>query len=93
MDSWSESHTPKLDSKVLWALEASGPPGSVTSLALDDLRLRSHSTPLRSLGDTSLRPLDQSIVFYNYADQTDYKETEEDLVEWLKEYRTRGVIR
>lgn len=80
--SWSQ--TP---GKVWWALE-SGPSG--TSLALDDLR--TPSSPVRSLAGGSLKH-DQSTIFYNYVDETDYKESEEQLSDWLKDYRTRGVIR
>lgn len=82
--SWSQ--TP---SKVWWALETSGP--STTSLTLDDLRSPAPPSPARSFGD-SLR-LDKSTIFYNYVDEPDYKESEEELVDWLRDYRTRGVIR
>lgn len=76
-------------SKVWWALETSG--ASSTSLSLDDLR--SPPSPLKSVGESLRLGLENSTIFYNYADETDYRETEEELSEWLKEYRTRGVIR
>ena len=82
--SWSR--TPN---KVWWALETSG--ASTTSLTLDDLRSPAPPSPARSLGD-SLK-LDKSTIFYNFVDEPDCKENEEDLSEWLKDYRTRGVIR
>lgn len=81
--SWSQ--TP---SKVWWALET-GP--SSTSLTLDDLRSPAPPSPARSFGD-SLR-LDKSTIFYNYVDEPDNEENEDYLKEWLKDYRTRGVIR
>ena len=80
--SWSQ--TP---GKVWYALDGSS---SFTNLGLDDLR--SPASPTRSIGGT-LRPEEQSKIFYNYADDTDYKESEEEIAEWIKEYRTRGVIR
>ena len=84
--SWSQNETP---SKVWWALEASGL--SSTSLTADVSELKSPASPTRSLGD-SLR-LEQSSIFYNYVDETDYMEGEEELSGWLREERTRGVIR
>lgn len=85
--SWSR--TP---SKVWWALENGSASPSSTSLSLDSLRSPTASLS-RSIGGDSLR-LDRSNVFYDYADETDYQEeTEEELAEWLKDYRGRGVIR
>ena len=80
--SWSQ--TP---SKVWWALET-GP--SSTSLTVDDLRSPAPPSP-RSPGD-SLKH-DKSTIFYNFVEEPDYKESEEEISEWLKDYRTRGVIR
>lgn len=89
--SWSR--TP---SKVWWALENGSASPSSTSLSLDSLRSPTASLS-RSIGSggggDSLR-LDRSNVFYDYADETDYQEeSEEELAEWLKDYRGRGVIR
>lgn len=85
--SWSQNETPN---KVWWALESSEL--SSTALSSPDVEdLRSPTSPTRSLGD-SLR-LEQSSIFYNYVDETDYREGEEELSAWLKDYRTRGVIR
>ncbi len=83
--SWSQ--TPN---KVWWALEASG--ASSVSLSLDDLN-RTPSSPFR-YGENSLRhDNDTSNIFYNYADETDYTETEEELIEWLRDDLSRGIIR
>ena len=79
--SWSQ--TP---SRVWWALSSGA---SVSSLGLDSLR--SPSSSIRSPGDTLRR--EKVDIFYNYADETDYQESEEEISEWLKEHRTRGVIR
>lgn len=84
--SWSQSEAP---SKVWWGLETSG--FSSTSLTADVGELRSPASPTRSLGE-SLR-LEQSSIFYNYVDEADYREGEEELSAWLREERTRGVIR
>jgi hypothetical protein len=84
--SWSQNEAP---SKVWWALETSGL--SSTSLTADVEELRSPASPTRSLGD-SLH-LEQSSIFYNYVDESDYRESEEELSAWLREERTRGVIR
>ena len=31
--------------------------------------------------------------FYDYADEHDFGESEEDIMEWVKEHSSRGVIR
>lgn len=80
--SWSQSETPN---QVWGALETSGPSSIALSPDVHDLK-----SPTRSLGDSSLR-LEQSSTFYNYVEETDYKE--EELSEWLRGDRTRGVIR
>lgn len=76
--SWSQ--TPN---SVWWALEKSG---STTSLLGDSLT--SPVTPSRMPGSSFAIN-----NFYEYADEPDLGESEEDIVEWMKESQLRGAIR
>ena len=80
--SWSQ--TPN---SLWWALES-----SVTTTSLDDLLSSPTTSPQRHAG--SLRNQTNSpTIFYNYADETDFAESEADLTQWVKEHHNRGIIR
>ena len=68
-------------SSVWWALEQSG---STASL-LGGSPASPTSSPNWMLGSVN--------NFYDYADEHDFGESEEDIMEWVKEHSSRGVIR
>ena len=74
----SWSQTP---SSVWWALEQSG---STASLLGDSPASPSFS-PNWKLGSAN--------NFYDYADEHDLGESEEEIMDWVKEHSSRGVIR
>lgn len=74
----SWSQTPN---SVWWALEQSG---STASL-LGDSPASPTFSPNWKLGSVN--------NFYDYADEHDLGESEEEIMEWVKEHSSRGVIR
>ena len=74
----SWSQTP---TSVWWALEQSG---STASL-LGDSPASPTFSPNWKLGSAN--------NFYDYADEHDLGESEEEIMEWVKEHSSRGVIR
>ena len=84
----SFSQTP---SRVWWALEASA---TSHSLQLDDLRAPSASPLYTSGSEVHGNELGVgNYVFYDYVDETDHKESNEELAKWLRQHRNRGIIR
>lgn len=81
--SWSQ--TPNT---VWWALETSS-----SSISLENLL--NPPSPNRDRSHTLSRDeRSAATIFYNYApDETDLGETEEDIIEWVKENPNRGAIR
>ena len=74
----SWSQTP---SSVWWALEASVSTASLTGLG-EPLSTFQHGGVL-GVGSN----------FYDFADESELEEDEEQLVEWVKEHNSRGIIR
>ncbi len=83
----SYSQTP---SRVWWALEA-----SQSLHQLDDLR-SAPASPMHAPASSRSQertPGAGNFVFYDYVDETDNQDSEEQLKEWLKQHRNRGIIR
>ena len=75
--SWSQ--TPN---SVWWALEVSTSVASLTGLGEDI------TSPHKRLGSELT-----ANNFYDYADEAEVEEDEEELMEWVKEYAGRGIVR
>ena len=87
------SQTP---SRVWWALDASTSGHSLQQL--DDLSsslVTSHYTSVAEGDSLHIREREGKAcnLFYDFVGETDCRESEQELTEWLKENISRGIIR